>query len=154
GRCGPAVHMWAARGPTAILQPLPEGLWHRTAAPIVPGRAVSPRPGAPNTALRFTPHDGPARQQPGTLPVPVVELAPDWLGDWARLVTASGDGAKDPAITFQSARVVQCEEPLSAERNLPLTERILRFHAAASPEAAELAAHAAVSVPSLPVMRL
>ncbi|WP_207401073.1 FtsK/SpoIIIE domain-containing protein, partial [Actinomadura roseirufa] len=44
--------------------------------------------------------------------------------------------------------------PVSRERELPIAERVRRFLATASPGAAELAAHVAVSVPSLPVMRL
>ncbi|TDB87156.1 FtsK/SpoIIIE domain-containing protein, partial [Actinomadura sp. 7K534] len=44
--------------------------------------------------------------------------------------------------------------PPARERELPVAERVRRFLATASPAAAELAAHVAVSVPSLPVMRL
>jgi hypothetical protein len=153
GRMGPAVYHWAAHGPTAILQPLAERLWRRTAAPTVPGLAVLARPGAPNTALRFTPHGGQVRQRPGTVAVPVLELSPVWLADWAGLVTASGE-ARDTAVTYQSDRVLPFVQPLIAERELPVADRIRRFHAVASPEAAELAAHAAVAVPSLPVMQL
>lgn len=154
GRTGPAVHLWARRGPTAILQPLTEGLWRRTAAPTVPGQAVLARPGAPNTTLKFTPHDAPTRQRAGTLPVPVIELSADWLADWAKLVTASGGGARDTAVTYLTDRVLLADEPLVAEREFTVTERVLRFQGASSPEAAELAAHIAVAVPSLPVMQL
>ncbi len=153
GRVGPVVHQWARYGPTAILQPLAERLWRRTAAPTVPGLAMLARPGAPNTALRFTPHSGQVRQPPGTVAVPVLELSPDWLDDWARLVTASGE-ARDTAVTYQSDRILACVQPLNAERELPIADRVRRFHAVASSEAAELAAHAAVTVPSLPVMQL
>ena len=154
GRAGPAVHLWARRGPTAILQPLSEGLWRRTAAPIVPGRAVLARPGAPNTALKFTPHDAPTRQRAGTLPVPVIELSAAWLASWAQLVTASGGGATDTAVTYLTDRVRPANEPLVAERELPVAERLLRFQDASSREAAELAAHIAVAIPALPVMQL
>ncbi|MGA4845560.1 SAV_2336 N-terminal domain-related protein [Streptomyces sp. G5(2025)] len=155
GRAAPALHRWAGRGPTAILQPLPERLWRRTAAPAVPGRAIASRAGAPNTVLRFTPHDGRVRLPAAdAIPVPVLELAPEWLGDWAGLVTASGDHRRDTAVTFVSGAPVPAGRPLAAEGDLPITERILRFQAAASPTAADLAAHVALSVPALPVMRL
>ncbi|MFJ2768735.1 SAV_2336 N-terminal domain-related protein [Streptomyces sp. NPDC087300] len=155
GRADPALHRWAGCGPTAILQPLPERLWRRTAAPAVPGRAIASRAGAPNTALRFTPHDGRAgRAAPEAIPVPVLELAPEWLADWAGLVTASGDRHRDTAMTYVSAVRPPHEQPLATEGDLPITERILRFQAAASPTAADLAAHVALSVPALPVMRL
>jgi hypothetical protein len=153
GRIGPTVHQWARHGPTAILQPLAERLWRRTAAPTVPGLATLARPGAPNTALRFTPHSGQAKQNPGIVAVPVLELSADWLADWAKLVTASGE-PRDTAITYQSDRILIGVQPLNAERELPIADRVRRFHAVASPEAAELAAHAAVTVPSLPVMQL
>ncbi len=153
GRAGAAAHLWARQGPTAILQPLGEGLWRRTAAPTVPGQAVLSRPGTPNTELRFTPHDGPVRQRPGGIAIPVTELSADWLADWARLVTASG-GPRDTAVTYVSDRVRPAVEPLTREEELPPADRVRRFQAAASPAAAALAAHIALTVPYLPVMRL
>ena len=85
--------------------------------------------------------------------MPVLELSPDWLADWAKLVTASGE-PRDTAVTYQSDRILACVQPLNVERELPIADRVHRFYAVASPEAAELAAHAAVAVPSLPVMQL
>ncbi|MEV3922950.1 SAV_2336 N-terminal domain-related protein [Actinomadura coerulea] len=148
GRAGQAVRRWAQAGPTAIVQPLAERLWRRTAAPASPGLAVLPRPGAPNTDLRFAPHDGAAG--PG-VPVPVLEIAPRWFGAWARLV--SGSGPQPAAVAVLPARPAGAA-PVRRERELPIAERVRRFLATASPAAAELAAHVAVSVPSLPVMRL
>ncbi|MFI0483712.1 SAV_2336 N-terminal domain-related protein [Actinomadura sp. 9N215] len=148
GRAAQAVRRWAQTGPTAILQPLAERLWRRTAAPAAPGLAFLPRPAAPNTGLRFTPYDGVA--SPG-VPVPVLELAPRWFGAWARLVSGSGP---QPAAVATFASRPSGTAPLHRERELPIGERVRRFLATASPDAAELAAHVAVSVPSLPVMRL
>ncbi|MFC8124999.1 SAV_2336 N-terminal domain-related protein [Streptomyces sp. NPDC057302] len=154
GRAGPALHRWARHGPTAILQPLPERLWRRTAAPAAPGRAIASRAGAPNTGLRFTPHDGRTGRPAGAVPVPVLELAPDWLADWAGLLTAAGDRHRDTAVTYVSARPSAHAAPLPSEADLSIAERIMRFQSAASPTAADLAAHIALSVPALPVMRL
>ncbi|MFG2249567.1 SAV_2336 N-terminal domain-related protein [Spirillospora sp. NPDC048823] len=148
GRAGQAVRRWARSGPAAILQPLAERLWRRTAAPASPGFAALPRPGAPNSDLRFTPYDGGAA--PG-VPVPVLEVAPRWFGAWARLV--AGSDPQPAAITSLPSRP-SGPAPLHRERELPIAERVSRFLATASPDAAELAAHVAVSVPSLPVMRL
>ncbi|MBO2458595.1 SAV_2336 N-terminal domain-related protein [Actinomadura violacea] len=143
-----AVRRWAQNGPTAILQPLAERLWRRTAAPTTPGLAVLPRPGGPNTGLRFDPFDGgPA----DGVPVPVLEVSPRWFGAWARLV--SGSGPQPTAITFLPSRPSP-SAPVRRERELPVAERVRRFLSTASADAAELAAHVAVSVPSLPVMRL
>ncbi|WP_067794950.1 SAV_2336 N-terminal domain-related protein [Actinomadura formosensis] len=148
GRAAGAVRRWAQAGPVAILQPLAERLWRRTAAPAAPGLAVLPRPGAPNTGLRFTPHDGAV---PPGVPVPVLEVAPRWFAAWARLV--SGADPQPAAITALPPRPAG-PAPLHRERELPIAERVRRFLTTASPGAAELAAHVAVSVPSLPVMRL
>ncbi|WP_149260823.1 SAV_2336 N-terminal domain-related protein [Actinomadura sp. K4S16] len=148
GRAVQAVRRWAQAGPTAIVQPLAERLWRRTAAPPSPGLAALPRPGAPNTDLRFTPYDGAAG---AGVPVPVLEIAPRWFGAWARLV--SGADPQPAAVAMLPARP-SGTAPVRREQELPIAERVRRFLATASPDAAELAAHVAVSVPSLPVMRL
>lgn len=148
GHAARAVRRWAQAGPTAILQPLAERLWRRTAAPAVPGLAALPRPGAPNTDLRFTPHDG---ATPPGVPVPVLEAAPRWFAAWARLV--AGSGPQPAAVAALPARPSGAA-PVRRERELPIGERVRRFLTTASPDAAELAAHVAVSDPSLPVMRL
>ncbi|MFI0371322.1 SAV_2336 N-terminal domain-related protein [Actinomadura sp. 1N219] len=148
GRAAEAVRRWAQTGPTAILQPLAERLWRRTAAPATPGVAFLPRPAAPNTDLRFTPYDGAAA--PG-IPVPVLEASPRWFGAWARLV--SGSDPQPAAVATIPSRPAGTT-PVRRERELTIGERVRRFLATASPDAAELAAHVAVSVPSLPVMRL
>ncbi|KAB2342160.1 SAV_2336 N-terminal domain-related protein [Actinomadura rudentiformis] len=151
GHIGPALHVWGTHGPTAILQPLVERLWRRSAAPVVPGLAMSSHPGAPNTDLRFVPYEG--RPQ-NALPIPVLEIKPDWLADWTRLVTASGGEGKPTAITYVTGEPRPTAAPPHRERELPIEEQVARFYAAASTTAAELAAHVAVSVPALPVMRL
>ncbi|WP_141578109.1 SAV_2336 N-terminal domain-related protein [Actinomadura sp. WMMA1423] len=148
GRAVQAVRRWAQTGPTAIVQPLAERLWRRTAVPTAPGLAALPRPGAPNTDLRFAPYDGAAG---AGMPVPVLEIAPRWFGAWARLV--SGSEPQPAAVATLPARPSGAA-PVRRERELPVAERVRRFLAGASPAAAELAAHVAVSVPSLPVMRL
>src|SRR5262249_45140053 len=98
GRAGRAVRGGATHGATAIAQPLTERLWQRTAAPTVPGLAAAPRPGAPNTALRFTPYDGREHLPPGAVRVPVLELGPEWLADWAHLITSSGGEGRATAM--------------------------------------------------------
>ncbi|GAA1547258.1 hypothetical protein GCM10009678_32320 [Actinomadura kijaniata] len=147
GRAPAAVRRWAATGPTAILNPLPERLWRRSAAPTNPGLAHLLRPGLPNADLRFAPFDG---DEPPDLPVPVLEIAPRWLSDWAYLVAGS-EPRPVACATFPTAPPAA---PVHREHRLPVEERVRRFLAAASPGAAELAAHAAVAVPSLPVLRL
>ena len=64
-----------------------------------------------------------------------------------------GVGPQPAAVTALPART-SGPAPVRRERDLPVGERVRRFLTTASPDAAELAAHVAVSVPSLPVMRL
>lgn len=85
------------------------------------------------------------------MPVPVLEVAPRWFGAWARLVSVAEP--QPAAVTTLPARPRRSAPP-ERERELPVAERVRRFLTTASPAAAELAAHVAVSVPSLPVMRL
>ncbi|GAA4488226.1 hypothetical protein GCM10023191_017280 [Actinoallomurus oryzae] len=153
GRAGRALRLWATAGPVAIVQPLTERLWRRTAAPTTPGQAAAARPCAPGTALRFTPYDGDPGVRPGAVPVPVLECTAPWLADWAHLV--SGDGrARPAAVAYVGGRPGRGTEPVRREHALPMRDRVRRFQASASPEAVRLAAHVAVSFPALPVMRL
>ncbi|MXQ62974.1 tetratricopeptide repeat protein [Actinomadura rayongensis] len=148
GRARRTVRRLASTGPVAILQPLPERLWRRTAAPTLPGLAALPRPAAPNRDLRFAPYDGEA---PDGLPVPVLHAAPRWFAGWARLLAGGGPEATAVAVFPANPPAAS---PVRRERELPIGDRVRRFLTSASPEAAELAAHVAVSEPSLPVMRL
>jgi CRP-like cAMP-binding protein len=136
----------------AILQPLAERLWDRTAAPPVPGRAVAPYPGTPNADLRFHPYERDPGTELGGIPIPVLRISPQWLADWALLVTGSTSGVSTAIISTH--RPVPPGDPVAREHDQPVRERVRRFQAAASPEAVRLAAHIAVSVPTLPIMRL
>ena len=147
-QAGQVLHLWAQHELTAVLQPLPERLWRRTAAPAVPGLARTQRAAAPNAELAFKPHDTGAGQG---VPVPVMEISPRWLADWARLVTGQSGNDLPVAAAYVSSRSQIRAEPMLGEH---AAERVRRFRAIASPEAVRLAAYVAVSVPSLPVIRL
>ncbi|MEU7695249.1 SAV_2336 N-terminal domain-related protein [Microbispora hainanensis] len=149
GTAQPVVQMWARRNATAVLQPLPERLWRRTAVPVIPGLAAQGKPCGPNTTLHFRPFE---ETPPASgIPLPVVELDPAWIGDWARLV-AGGDTVAT-AMTYVSARPRSLAQRVDEERSIDLEDRVLRFRATASPEAVRLAGYVAVSTPALPVMR-
>jgi FxsC-like protein len=154
GKAAAAIRVWARRGPTAILQPLPEQMWQRTAAPAVPGWAGYRQPGAPNTALIFTPDTTGSPLTTDVIPVPVLEIAPLWLSDWAKLVADPGYGAIRTAATCLPPGPSAPAKRVQQELTLNVTDRVWRFRAAASPEAVRLAAYIAVSTPALPVMRL
>lgn len=152
GRAGRALHRWSRCGPVAILQPLPERLWSRTAAPTYPGTATLGRPTGPNTLMNFTPYEGEPAPA-GEIPVPVLELSPSWLGDWAKLVMGVARQGVPSQVTFVTDAEIS-GAAVRQERDLPGRDRVRRFQATASAEAVRLAIHLAVSVPSLPVMRL
>ena len=155
GKALAAVRTWARNGPTAILQPLPEHMWRRTAAPAITGWARSTRSGAADSALAFTADltDGPLDR--GVVPVPVLELAPSWLNDWAKLVAGPEYGSRRAAVTCVPPSPAAAQSPrVELETALSVKERVVRFQVSASPEAVRLAAYIAVSVPALPVMRL
>ncbi|WP_406065041.1 SAV_2336 N-terminal domain-related protein [Micromonospora sp. NBC_00860] len=148
GAAGAFLHRWARHGPVSILQPLPERMWSRTGGRTVVGALSAPRPGAPNTDLRFAAFDGlPASD--GTV-VPVLEISPRWVGRWTRLL--SGTTAVTAAVT-----VVTGERTPSMpvrERVAPSpTDRVRHFRSSASPEAFRLAGYVAMSEPVLPVIR-
>ncbi|WP_405542491.1 FxSxx-COOH system tetratricopeptide repeat protein [Streptomyces phaeochromogenes] len=148
---------WARSHPTAIIQPLDQRLWHRTALRPLPVVLKAPRPGAPNTDLQSD------TKTPGSQ-VPVVELAPPALQMWARMVArpesspyqgyavcplanaqpeTPPDPGQDPAE--KPARVRGRQSPL---------DRVLAFRATASPQAFELAGYLSAAPLFLPVMRL
>ncbi|WP_411113089.1 SAV_2336 N-terminal domain-related protein [Streptomyces sp. 029-5] len=164
------LRRWTRELPVAVVQPLPERMWRHTPPAPVPGLFTAAGPGAPTTALRFTPYDGEARG----VPVPVLEPTPEWLGHWAGLV-ASPAGAEFPG----AAALLPTGPPAGPSaalpedgvgdrgrdededrddglipRDMPARELVLRFRSVASPQAVRLAAHLAVGPPHLPVMRL
>jgi hypothetical protein len=151
GRAQRALSLWGEHAVTAILQPLSERLWRRTALPPVPGIAFLKTAGAPNTELFFRPHDAAAD---AGIPVPVVEISADWLADWASLLLGPSGSPVQAAACFVSQARSVTDTPLRREQQLPISERVRRFQETASPDAVWLASCLAVSVPTLPVLRL
>lgn len=152
------LRLWGSRGPVAILQPLPQQLWTFTALRTVPGRLSTVRQAAPNAELTFTPRGRVSRRllDPGQtpVPVPVLEIGPDWLGEWARFVSGAPGAALDCAVTITPAppaRDAQIPAPAREERGSE--ERVRQFTEQASPEARRLASYLAAAPLSLPVMR-
>ncbi|MFE6757596.1 SAV_2336 N-terminal domain-related protein [Streptomyces sp. NPDC057684] len=150
------LHTLASRMPLAVIQPLPEHLWHTTALPARPGRLTAPHAAAPLSSLGFTPYDdgepGPPRH-PDAVPLPVLEPAPAWLANWSRL-TATAGGVHVPGAAAWLAASPVTDEPREDVASLTPEDLVLRFRATASPQAFRLAGHLAVGVPHLPVMRL
>ncbi|MEV7010011.1 SAV_2336 N-terminal domain-related protein [Streptosporangium sp. NPDC051022] len=152
GRAQRALVRLAAHGPLAVVQPLAERLWSRTAAPTTLGTLYGSRPCAPNPELRFVPFDDDPGPGPSDVPVPVLECSHGWFAEWARVVGGVG-GARTAAVAYLGTETPS-HEPVDRERRLSVESRVRRFQSSASREAVLLAAHAAVSFPALPIMRL
>jgi signal recognition particle receptor subunit beta len=149
-----ALARWGRSGPLAILQPLPERLWGRTNLPPIRGRLRGPAPAAPNDRLSFQGYQQPWRSVPdGAVPVPVLEIAPDWLHSWAQLVTGAAPHGVDGVVAVVGAG--QGPDPVPpAPADLAPLDRVARFRAEATPEAFRLAGYLAAAPLSHAVMRV
>ncbi|MEV4346687.1 SAV_2336 N-terminal domain-related protein [Actinoplanes sp. NPDC049596] len=148
GGAARVLHEWGHHGPVAILQPLPERLWARTAARTIAGTLVAPRACAPNSTLKFTAFGGRDRPQ-GTL-VPVLEVDRTWLRRWTGLI-AGGPGIT-AAVTVATGRPPE-PAPVPPAPALSAEQRVRLFRAAASEEAFRLARYVAVGDPQIDVIR-
>ncbi|MFJ6525942.1 SAV_2336 N-terminal domain-related protein [Streptomyces longwoodensis] len=160
---------WAAHVPLAVVQPLPEHLWHTTALPAEPGLLSARAAAAPTATLTFTPYDpdpdpdpgpdaeddpGSAARPPGSLPLPVLEPGAPWLANWASLLAGPGGTRLPGAAARLAPAPPEPAAPAGGVGPSSPQDLVLRFRATASPEAFRLAGHLALAVPSVPVMRL
>lgn len=145
GAIAPLLDRYGRAGPTALVSPLPQRLWDRTALRARLGTVAPTRPGAANTLLRYVPRGEDDGLAAGEVPVPLLELSPSWLSGWARLV--AGAGPEDVAIGTLAP------PPAPVPARSP-RDRVARFRRHASVEAFELLRHLAVVPLSIPVMRL
>ncbi|MBE8470043.1 serine/threonine protein kinase [Streptomyces sp. 3R004] len=152
------LRRWAHGMPLAVVQPLPELLWHTTALPATPGLLTAPSPAAPTSLLTFTPYapdTAPGSPSSGALPLPVLEPGPTWLANWSSLVADPGGGRVPGAVAWLDESPVPPSESSAPDiASLPPRDLVLHFRSTASPEAFRLAGHLSLAVPSLPVMRL
>ncbi|MDT0541937.1 MULTISPECIES: FxSxx-COOH system tetratricopeptide repeat protein [Streptomyces] len=156
-----ALAVWGRHQPVAVLQTLPQRLWHRTALDPrrVRLRASGPWAGSARVDWEFTEPSiaAPAAEASGRrrpVPVPVLEVADEWIAPWARFI--AGDG---PRWTEVAALLVPpCRpDPPAPWPERPRTaggaaERVARFRVWASPEAFSLATRLAAVPLDLPVM--
>ncbi len=144
-----AVETWARTAPLAILQPLSQDLWSRSAVQWRQVRLCSPYAAAPNG--RLTVDNRPA-ERAGPVVVPILECEADWLASWARLV--SGTEPVDAAATFcvETAAAPRTTKRRSGDDASP-RKIVERFRAGASHDAFKLAGLLADVPLSLPLMR-
>ncbi|MFJ4798615.1 FxSxx-COOH system tetratricopeptide repeat protein [Kitasatospora purpeofusca] len=160
GRMRHVLDDWGRAGPLAVVHTLPRRLWAGTGLAAHHHTVRTERQGAPNAAWRvrdpmlpWADAHRPAAHRPGDrLPVPVLELTPAALADWARLV--AGARAEQEVPLWQPRGPGAGPRP-GVPRPADPMARFRRFTAAASPAAHRLAAHVAGLAPvNVPVMRL
>ncbi|TDD63737.1 tetratricopeptide repeat protein [Actinomadura darangshiensis] len=154
GRAAALLDRWGRAGTVAIVQPLPQRLWWRTAAAIEPVRFGASGPAVANERLTVT--RAPlqmADDRPQGIAIPVVELSERWLRSWAGMVARGGRDIMGAAVF--TGRPVQSPPPAEtvADAMSPET-RVKQFRASSSPAAFKLATYLAAAPLRLPVMRL
>jgi Double-GTPase 2 len=147
--------IWGASQPVTIVQPLPQRLWTFTHAPPIPADLRAARPGSPNAQLHVLRTRPRGAAAPRAVPIPVVELDPDWLAGWSRLVSASGTAGVSMMALF-TRHDLAVHEQVQVTESTPRDAHWLvqRFRASASPEAFNLAVYLTAAPITLPVIRV
>lgn len=147
-----AVDTWARTGPLAIVQPLSQQLWSRSAVECHYVQLHSPFLGAPNHRLTVDTADDPGMAKGDSrVPVPVLEIGPRWFASWAQLI--SGSGRAQSLAAFTGPRRPGAETITKVSRDTDPKRLVERFMAGASADAFRLAGLLAAAPLALPVMR-
>jgi formylglycine-generating enzyme required for sulfatase activity len=152
---------WASVQPVALLELLPQRLWLRTALAEQPaGWIRSTTPMRPHGQLAWQPVEGglPEAAPGGAAPwltLPVLQLQPEFLGAWARLLVGSRQGSA-LAYRFALPPPGSSQPSAAAEAEAPNTEDLLAvFLFTASAQARKLLALLTFApVITLPIVRL
>lgn len=136
----PALAGWGRTNPVALVQLLPQDLWHRTSlGREVRVRVRGPLPGVPNARLdprlddpMFDEDDEP----PPGLAVPVVSLDPPLMRRWAQMVAGAAGITTTGYILNPTGRALPSVSPI---RRFDASQLIQNFLDHASPEAQALA---------------
>jgi hypothetical protein len=155
GTVQPALKLWAASGPMAIVQMLPEWLWARTGLGFASAvRLQGLAAGLANQQLRVRNLSAWEEVDLATgIRVPVVTLEPERLAVWAQMVAGKG-GAWSAGVVFEAIGG-GASLPLAQDGEWDGAQRVQRFRVTASPMARRLAGLlAAAPVISLPVVRI
>ncbi|WP_046731190.1 SAV_2336 N-terminal domain-related protein [Streptomyces humi] len=153
GRAHRLLHRLSRQGPVAVLQPLPQRMWHRTRLPVTHGELSRGDTLGGAGVLRVRTASGTASGGTrGAVPVPVLPPEPVALGAWARLLSGIG-GPVPGAVGW--VRPDQPAAPASRPaRAVSPAERFRGFRSTASPGAVRLAVYLAAAPLWLPVMQL
>lgn len=145
---------WGRGGPLAVLNPLPEHLWNRTALRPIHGNLRALRPAPANTGMRvqtyahgreseFAPLSGTTARR---MPLPILEFEPERLAAWAGFVRQPSATGFDCALAAPVLVGPDGDaEPGESRRRVPRgstpAQATARFLATASSTAVRLAEH-------------
>ncbi|WAZ27014.1 serine protease [Streptomyces cinnabarinus] len=144
-----ALRRWSRTQPVAVLQVLPHRLWHRTrlTTEAVSARAIAP--GATTPAFKARRNGGRTQSW-----VPVLELAPDWIEPWAKVIAGTAAGWT-PLWALPVGRGPSGRPPRRRPKSADTAEELVeRFRGEASVSAFELAGYLAAAPLVPPVMHL
>jgi hypothetical protein len=147
---------WAAQSPVALVNLLPQRLWHWSHLAPRRVRLRAGAPGTPNSRLRVRTEVGLSIKDETAVPIPVLGLEPEFWSAWARLVGVPGAGWVNATTVFVEPDAVVEEtvvEPEPAPVEIPAKERVLRFRTFASVPAFQLAGLLAAVPLSLPTIK-
>jgi hypothetical protein len=151
------VGAWARHMPTALVNLLPERLWHWSGLTPRRVRLRASAPGVPNARLRVRTDEGLSIKDDSVVPIPVLSLEPEFWANWAALLATPGSGWVESAAVFVEPDAV-VDEPIVTESGPPPElqprERVLRFRTFASASAFQLATLLAAVPLSMPTIKM
>ena len=151
-----AFQTWGRVHSVAIVHLLPQTMWRRTGLAGERLRLLPLGAGPANAALAWRPLDPAittAEDSLSAMPFPLLELNPQWIPVWLRLISQPvGDHADLPCLLISPPGV----RPSSTEPapGSPRVVQVTAFRAVASPQAFKLATFLAAAPLNVRVMRL
>jgi tetratricopeptide (TPR) repeat protein len=154
GMAQAAMLRWAVALPTAVVQLLPWQMWRQTAIEVHRLRLKAPTVGVCNARLRWEQQVDMTLvdevQRARAVPVPVLELQPDWLAAWAQMVVGMRiSWTSLPALLLDPTANAA---PTASGDSVEPARRVADFHATVSPVAFELATYLAAAPLNLGVI--
>lgn len=157
---------WGRSMPVAVVQVLPQRLWHWSGLSPQRMSLSAATPGLPNQFLRTrSTEPGPSSWDDAPsagVVIPVLGLTPEWMSDWARLVAVPGTGWIETTAVFAHRDEGAGEDTgegvaellLEREDDVTPRERVHRFRTFASGQASQLAGLLAAAPLNLPTIKL
>jgi tetratricopeptide (TPR) repeat protein len=155
-QAGPLLARWGRSMPVCVVNLLSERLWRRTGLPVERARLGGLTAHSPNRKWTCALTDAwmmpkaAAAVPEDTVPVPVVELEPRWLGWWARLVTGAHRDQVDAQVLLAGPKP---RPYVIATDVASVHEQVSHFRSVASPEALRLATLLAAVPVNVPIAR-